>query len=89
MENSFSTNLASVSNPMAAVENLKKKFLNNFIEVHNPLKIASMKLNTDKSHLFLVHLPDLIGSSNEAVTLKNNGMSLLQRGRMILSRTVE
>lgn len=72
MENSFSTNLASVSNPMAAVEGLKKKFLDNFIEVHNPLKIASMKLNTDKSHLFLVHLPDLIGSSNEAVTLKNN-----------------
>ncbi|GAB1601390.1 V-type proton ATPase subunit S1-like [Argonauta hians] len=72
MEESFSTNLASVNNPMAAVEGLKKKFLDSFVEVHNPLKIASMKLSTDKSHLFLVHLPNLLGASNEAVLLRHN-----------------
>lgn len=72
MEDQFSTNLPSVLEPMSAIDSLKKTFHNDLVEIHEPSKLATMEIKTDKPQLVLVHLPDLAGKKNEEAAIKNN-----------------
>lgn len=89
MEDQFSTNLPSVREPMSAIDNLRKTFHNDLVEIHEPSKLQIMDIKKDKPQLILVHLPDLAGKKNEEATIRNNDELIAEMLKTLKNRGLD